>query len=235
MAETDTSPLPWSESIPGGFAVLSKLRANLTYANVMATSAVFIALGGSSYAAIQVTGKNVKDSSLTGKDIKSSSLTSSDVKNRSLLGVDFKSGQLPSGPQGTQGTQGPKGDPGPLLETLPPGKTLRGVFATRDTDNTQGARAYDSITFSIPLAAAPTAHYLNEGSAPTADCPGSPASPEAAPGHLCVYERTASAVSRTVLDPISGDNPGSSRYGAVVFSSNTNETATYGTWAVKAP
>jgi hypothetical protein len=64
--------------------LLSKLRTRLTYANVMATIAVLIALGGSSYAAITVTGKNVKDSSLTGKDIRNSSLTTSDVKNRSL-------------------------------------------------------------------------------------------------------------------------------------------------------
>ena len=42
--------------------MLSELRSHTTYANVMATFAVFVALGGSSYAAIKVTGKNVKDS-----------------------------------------------------------------------------------------------------------------------------------------------------------------------------
>ena len=50
--------------------MLSKLHARLTYANMMATVAVFIALGGSSYAAFTVTGKNVKNSSLTGKDVR---------------------------------------------------------------------------------------------------------------------------------------------------------------------
>ena len=47
--------------------MLSTLRARLTYANVMATIAVFVALGGSSYAAITITGKNVRNSSLTGR------------------------------------------------------------------------------------------------------------------------------------------------------------------------
>ena len=37
--------------------MLSAVRARLTYANVMATAAVFIALGGSSYAALKVTGR----------------------------------------------------------------------------------------------------------------------------------------------------------------------------------
>jgi hypothetical protein len=94
---------------------VSKFRTSLTYANVMATFAVFVALGGSSYAAIKVTGKNVKDSSLTGKDVRNSSLTTSDVKNRSLLAGDFKSGQLPaggSGPTGPPGPPGPKGETG---------------------------------------------------------------------------------------------------------------------------
>jgi hypothetical protein len=72
------------------------LRQHVSCANVMATIAVFIALGGSSYAAIKVTGKNVKNGTLTGVD----------VKNGSLLAKDFGAGQLPAG------AQGPKGDPG---------------------------------------------------------------------------------------------------------------------------
>jgi hypothetical protein len=89
--------------------MLVRVRSCLSYANVMATVAVFIALGGSSYAALKVTGKQVKDSSLTGADIRNSSLTGSDVKDRSLRAVDFKSGQLPRGPKGDPG---PKGDTG---------------------------------------------------------------------------------------------------------------------------
>lgn len=79
------------------------MRSRLSYSNVMATIAVFIALGGSSYAAIKVTGKNVKDGSLTGKDVRNASLTSSDVKNGSLLAKDIKSGQLTGGGNGTPG------------------------------------------------------------------------------------------------------------------------------------
>ena len=96
--------------------VTRKLLDRLTYANVVATLALFVALGGSSYATIQFTGRNVKDRSLTAKDIKKNSLTTSEVKNRSLLAQDFKAGQLPSGAQGAPGPQGAKGDrgdPGP--------------------------------------------------------------------------------------------------------------------------
>jgi hypothetical protein len=92
--------------------MVAQLRPRLTYANVMATVAVFIALGGGSVAAVSITGKNVKDSSLTGKDIKNSSLTTRDVKNRSLLAADFKPGQLPAGARGAQGPPGSAGKDG---------------------------------------------------------------------------------------------------------------------------
>ena len=92
---------------------MRQIRERLTYANVVATLALFIALGGSSYAAITITGKSVKDSSLTGRDVKNSSLTSSDIRDRSLLSKDFKAGQLPAGARGAQGPQGPQGAAGP--------------------------------------------------------------------------------------------------------------------------
>ena len=57
---------------------------------IVAVLALVVALGGTSYAALVVTGKSVKDGSLTGRD----------VKNRSLLAADFRSGQLRAGAQG---------------------------------------------------------------------------------------------------------------------------------------
>jgi hypothetical protein len=49
-------------------------RRRLTYANVMATVAVFVAVGGSAYAASKVTGRDVVNESLTGRDIAHRSL-----------------------------------------------------------------------------------------------------------------------------------------------------------------
>jgi hypothetical protein len=91
--------------------VFRSFRSRLTFANVVSVMALFVALGGSSYAAIKVTGKNVKNSSLTGKDVKNNSLKGSDVtglgtgdiRDSSLLAQDFKPGQLPAGPRGAPG------------------------------------------------------------------------------------------------------------------------------------
>jgi hypothetical protein len=75
--------------------------------------ALFVALGGSSYAAIQISGSSIKNGTVTGKDLKNESVKGADVDNGSLLAKDFKPGQLPAGPAGPAGPQGPQGEPGP--------------------------------------------------------------------------------------------------------------------------
>ncbi len=87
----------------------------LTYANVVATLALFVALGGTGYAALTVTGKNVRNGSLTGKDIKNKSLTKKDIRGV-LTGPTGPAGAQGApglaGPQGLPGEKGDKGEPG---------------------------------------------------------------------------------------------------------------------------
>jgi hypothetical protein len=64
--------------------VIEAIRRRLTYANVMATLAVFIALGGSSYAALTITGRNVKNGSLTFRDLRRDALGGSRIKESRL-------------------------------------------------------------------------------------------------------------------------------------------------------
>jgi hypothetical protein len=63
------------------------LRKRLTYANVMSTLAVFVALGGSSYAAIKLNGSNIKNRSIPAKKIKRNSITSKEVSESRLSRV----------------------------------------------------------------------------------------------------------------------------------------------------
>ncbi len=102
--------------------MLEAIRRRLSYANVMATLAIFVALGGTSYAVTQIGSAQIKNNSVRGADLKNNDVDSADIENGSLLGQDFKAGQLPAGatgapgPEGSpgsQGGQGPKGDAGP--------------------------------------------------------------------------------------------------------------------------
>jgi hypothetical protein len=62
-------------------------RPRLTYANVVATLALFVALGGSSYAALKISGKDIQKNSITGQNIKRNSLGRRQIKESSLSAV----------------------------------------------------------------------------------------------------------------------------------------------------
>ena len=61
--------------------MLAKLRRRLTYANVMSTLAVFIALGGSSYAAFTINGSSIKNRSIPGSKLRHNTLTGARSRN----------------------------------------------------------------------------------------------------------------------------------------------------------
>ena len=70
--------------------------------------ALFVALGGTSYAATRPPANSVGP-----KQLKNNAVTSRKVKDFSLRSRDFAPGQLPAGPAGPSGPPGLKGDPGP--------------------------------------------------------------------------------------------------------------------------
>ena len=85
------------------------LRKRLTYANVIATLALFIALGGTSYA-VTALPKN----SVGTQQLKKSAVTSVKVKDGSLVAADFAAGTLLKGETGATGAQGAAGPQGPV-------------------------------------------------------------------------------------------------------------------------
>lgn len=81
---------------------------NGRYANVTATLALVIALGGTSWAAVNLPAKSVgakqlKNRAVTNSKLRPNAVTSAKVKNGSLRAQDFKAGQLPSGAPGPAG------------------------------------------------------------------------------------------------------------------------------------
>ncbi len=105
--------------------MLRKLRARMTYANVVSTIALGLAIGGgTAYAATRigtsniryhavtgsklstdaVTASKVKNSALSGSDIRDNSIHSGDIHNGTLQAADFVGGQLPKGDKGDPAT-----------------------------------------------------------------------------------------------------------------------------------
>jgi hypothetical protein len=74
------------------------LRSRLSYANVTATLALFLALGGGAYAAAKLPANSVGP-----EQLQSDAVSSPKVLDGSLLSKDFKAGELPAG--GVSGLQ----------------------------------------------------------------------------------------------------------------------------------
>jgi hypothetical protein len=76
-----------------------RFTRRLSYSNVVATLALFIALGGVSWAAVKlpknsVTTKSIKKGAVTNAKIKKSAVNSKSIKNKSIVGADIKPGTL---------------------------------------------------------------------------------------------------------------------------------------------
>lgn len=137
---------------------LATIGAKLTYANVVGSLALFIALGGVSYAAVELPARSVGS-----KQLRAGAVTSAKVKDGSLRLADFKPGQLPRvaargvggpggpggpppggpGPGGPRGETGAKGDPG-ATAVGPAGQTgARGADGPAGNAGADGAQGAD--------------------------------------------------------------------------------------------
>src|SRR5688572_7989904 len=106
------------------------MRSYLTYANVMATIAVFLTLGGTSYAVAtgSIDSREIANNTVRSADVRNETIRSRDVDDGSLRAQDFAPGQLPTGPQGAPGVPGA------------PGRDATNLFAfIRDENNSTHA------------------------------------------------------------------------------------------------
>jgi hypothetical protein len=112
-------------------SMFSELASRLTYANVAATVALFVALGGSSYATVRLSKGSVGSSELRDGSVRSGDIVDDNVRNAdigpdavhtdqvadgTLRSQDFRRGELlagAQGPQGGAGVPGVSGQPGP--------------------------------------------------------------------------------------------------------------------------
>jgi len=128
-------------------------------------------------------------------------------------------------------------------DVLPSGKTEAGSWSALT-----GEEAFIPLTWSIRLADGldgANVHVVN--GAPTTECPGSAAEPEAAAGHLCVYVGTIAfgatpeltgpyPADATEAEVFENEEEGAATSGAFLYMRGGGAaTALWGTFAVTAP
>jgi hypothetical protein len=90
---------------------MQSIRSHLSFANLVSVMALFVALGGTTYAAVSlpkntVGPKQIKKDAVRASEVKSRAIGTSEVRNGALLAEDFRAGQLPTGPKGDKGDTG---------------------------------------------------------------------------------------------------------------------------------
>jgi hypothetical protein len=215
---------------------------------LVALVALVMATTGSAVAASLITSKQIKDGAIQTRDI--SKKARMQLKGQRGPGgpPGAEGAQGPPGLAGPPGTPGPKGDngeqgpAGPLVDALPSGKTLKGIWTVAGEASEAGSTAGGNISFQFPLASRPTKHYIGPDGVTPDGCTGDVTDPGADPGHLCVFaaeelhatEPLICAWEHQDCQPTSA----ASRFGAGLIAFSTESTGQFevdGTWAVTAP
>jgi len=80
-----------------------KLRSRLSFANVVAMIALFVALSGTSYAVSKVGAKDIRKNAVRAKHVKKNQIRSKHIKNRSVRSSDLAPGLIGSTLQSSAG------------------------------------------------------------------------------------------------------------------------------------
>lgn len=113
----------------------------------MAYVALFVALGGTSYAAVSISGENVQDGTLTGADIQSESIPASALDESARKAIRAAATRGPRGPRGKRGYRGWDGATGPAGPAGPQG--IQGIPGTSGITGWEYARAQSSVSSNI--------------------------------------------------------------------------------------
>ncbi|MBS1678415.1 MAG: hypothetical protein JST08_13640 [Actinobacteria bacterium] len=148
---------------------MNRIRQRLTYANVMATIAVFIALGGASYAAVKLPSNSVGT-----KQLKNNAVTTAKIRNGAVTGAKVDAatlGTVPSATTATSATTAGTADTAKSAITATHANAAD-TATSADTAKTAGhANSADTAD-----TAATAGHADTAGTATTADIAGTAAS-----------------------------------------------------------
>jgi hypothetical protein len=259
-----------------------KLRPKLSYSNVIASIALFVALGGAAVAAglpkgsvgprqlkhgavtagairkgavtagklapksvvagklgpNSVTPGNLGNGVITSAKIAAGAVIANSIKNgvittNKLANANVTTAKLADGSV-TNAKLGP--EVAPLLGSLKPGQTLRGVFDVGSNAGASPALARGAVSYQFPLSGnAPAVTVLKKGQT-TANCTGlgSGQAPAATAGNLCIYLTEEVNLDETA--PLIAENNTRLGFGLAAKSgAAVSDFAAFGQWAVTAP
>jgi hypothetical protein len=185
----------------------------------------------------------LSDGAVIASKIKNGVVTTNKLNNGAVTSAKLDDGAVNSAKLGNGSVSIPKLNKGVVgqLQTgqLESGQTLRGNFAVGggSLKTEKNEEAYGAVSYQFPLTSTPTPTVVPMGST-TADCSGlggsSNQTPQAAPGHLCIYVTGWANIDPAA--PLNWVNDTRLGFGLVATAKEAgNAFSAYGLWAVTAP
>jgi hypothetical protein len=142
---------------------MNLLRRHLSYANVIASVALFAALCGGAYAASsKINGGNIKNQSIAGKKLKNGTITNKQIKKGTITSAQIKEGSLSSTVINVSS-----------LGTVPSAQTaataVSAETAAKATTATTATNAINAETATVAISAETAAHADSADTADEAD------------------------------------------------------------------
>jgi hypothetical protein len=219
-------------------------------ATMIAVVALFVALGGTSYAAF-----SLPKNSVGSKQLKNNAVTTSKIKNGAVTAGKIKNGAVTAGKINTSGLTVPNASHANSANnainstnatnattaatangqgTLASGKTEIGIIGGLFQNGPTVASPM-AIAITFPLLAPVALSGSNIEVAPTANCTGSTANPTAAAGFVCVYPDVITGATGISGDTgVNGDKKLGFELEWVATSAN-EQSSVRAEWAYTAP
>ncbi len=211
-------------------------------ATIIAFVALFIALGGTGYAAFSlpknsVGTKQLKNGAVTTTKIKNRAVTASKINTSGLIVPNaLNANSAGSATNATNATNANHATSADGLTPLPSGQSESGLFATSDGDSSGSGYIGLTIDYPRPLATPiADANIIDVTGASATHCPGPG---QANPGYLCLYDKDTAGTTGTVFYSNDGSIfPVSAGKLGVVLYWNVGAGDAYvgGEWTVTAP
>jgi hypothetical protein len=238
--------------------MLNRTRSRLTYANVMATIALFVALGGTGYAAAKINGKQIKKGTIAGEKLKRNTLGGGQV-NESKLGKVPRAARADSATSADTAASAAAAttaanasnlggvaasDYRRYSDAIPSGTNVRGAWGLFGENLAMGQVTAVTVQFPVPAPvglADADVNFAPSASAQDDDpaCLGSVGNPTAPRGRVCIYigDNTATNVGGSLRANATSSPVADASFGFAVAgqAAIAGGLSVQGSWAYTAP
>ena len=209
--------------------MLARLQPHLSFANVVSLMALFIALSASSYAVVNINGKNIENRTIAGKKLKNRTITRGTVKKNTLTGTEIAESRLRKVPSAARADSAAAADSAKAADAatsaaaadrldgldstdflqVGSGRTIRGLLHIEE----DGGTPLGETLGSFPIVADLADDQVNFAPSPLADdgdasCTGTAENPTAPRGKVCLYLSGSSGnIAHAVAEPFTSNTP----------------------------